>query len=243
MKLTDRELDEFSERFSRRYVLKKRVNSLLCFIIGLCGTTAVLYSRFIFNNPLFDRLRYMTFWATIFTSVVSLIFGVVCIREAIGQTEVTYRPVYFLRLSSATTESVIFAAVMIGLTPLVPDEPDLTSYPGIMMHLVVPILTVTSFLLNDPPFGKPKAAEPLKGTIFIALYTVVMAVTFGTGMLPSEKAPYSFLDFENTSALFKLECLAGVFAVGYAVSLLLMRLNGKLSWVWFYDIKRTKRKR
>lgn len=242
MKASEREIDEFAERFSKRYILKKRVNAILCFFIALCGLTAVLYSRFIFHNALLDRLRYMTFWGTIFTSIVSFIFGFVCIREAAGLPEVTYRPVYFLRLSSATTESVIFAVVMIGLMPFVPDEPDLTSYPGIMMHLVVPFTTVMSFLLNDPPFGKPKPAAPLNGTIFIALYAVVMGVIFGTRILPSEKAPYSFLDFENTSMLFKMASLTGVIAIGYGVSLLLMRLNMKLSWIWFSDKKRLKKK-
>lgn len=241
-KVSEREIDEFRERFEKRYILKKRVNAVLCFFVALCGTTAVLYSRFVFHNSLFDRLRYMTFWGTIFTSAVSFIFGIVCIVEAARETELTYRPVYFLRLSSATTESVIFAVVMFGLTPLVPDQPDLSSYPGIMMHLVVPFTTVMSFLLNDPPIGKPKPADPLKGTIIIAVYAALMTMLFGTGVLSSEKAPYSFLDFDNTSMLFKLACLAGIFAVGYAVSWLLMRLNMKLSWIWFYDINRSKKK-
>ena len=241
-KVSEREIDEFREQFGKRYILKKRVNALLCFFIFLCGTTALLYSRFVFHNPLFDRLRYMTFWGTIFTSAVSFIFGIVCIMEAARETEVTYRPVYFLRLSSATTEAVIFAVVMVGLTPIVPDVPDLSSYPGIMMHLVIPVTTVMSFLLNDPPIGRPKPEDPLKGVLIIAVYAAVMTLLFGTGTLSSEKAPYSFLDFENTSMLFKLGCLAAIFAVGYAVAWLLMRLNMKLSWVWFYDKNRSKKK-
>lgn len=241
-KVSERELDEFIEQFGKRYILKKRVNALLCFFISLCGTTAVLYSRFVFNNPLFDRLRYMTFWGTIFTSAVSFIFGIVCIMEAVKETEVTYRPVYFLRLSSAATESVIFASVIVALTPLVPDVPDLSSYPGIMMHLVVPVTTVMSFLLNDPPIGKPKPADPLNGILIIAAYAALMTMLFGTGMLSSDKAPYSFLDFDKTSTLFKLVCLAAIFAAGYIVSWLLMRLNMKLSWVWFYNKNRSKKK-
>ena len=221
--------------------MKKRVNALICFIIAICGTTAVLYSRFIFNNPLLDRLRYMTFWGTIFTSAVSYIIGIVCIIEAVKETEVTDKHVYFLRLSSATTESVVFTVVMFGLTPLVPDQPDISSYPGIMMHLVVPTLTIMSFLLNEPPFGKPKPIEPLKGTIIIAIYTIVMTTFFGVGLLPSEKAPYSFLDFENTSLLYKAGCLIGIFVVGYGVSWILMRLNMRLSWIWFYNPKRMKK--
>lgn len=242
LKVTESELEEFSRRFSRRYIFKKKVNAILCFFIALCGTTAVLYSKFIFHNALFDRLRYMTFWGTIFTSAVSLIFGIVCIAEAAKETEVTARWAYFLRLSSATTELVIFAVVMFGLTPLVPDQPDITSYPGIMMHLVVPTTTVMSFILNDSPIGRPKPPEPLIGTSFVAIYAAVMMTLFGTGTIGSERAPYSFLDFENTTASFKVKCLAGVFAVGYLVAWMMMRLNMKLSWIWFIDIKKAKKK-
>ena len=32
--LTEKEIDEFNERFSRRYLLKKRVNALICFFIA-----------------------------------------------------------------------------------------------------------------------------------------------------------------------------------------------------------------
>lgn len=242
LRVSEKELEEFGERFSRRYIFKKKVNAILCFFIALCGTSAVLYSRFIFNNELFDRLRYMTFWGTIFTAAVSLIFGIVCIAEAAKETEVTAKWAYFLRLSSATAELVIFVVVMFGLTPLVPDQPDITSYPGIMMHLVVPITTVMSFLLNDSPIGKPKLSEPLIGTSFVAIYAAVMMTLFGTGTIASERAPYSFLDFENTTIAFKIKCLIGIFVVGYLVAWMMMRLNMKLSWIWFSDIKRAKRK-
>lgn len=242
LRIPDRELEEFSERFSKRYILKKKVNALLCFFIAFCGTTAVLYSRFVFNNAIFDRLRYMTFWGTIFTSIVSFIFGIVCIMEAKKETEVTYRWVYYLRLSSATAEAVIFAVVMIGLLPMFKDNPDLSSYPGFMMHLVLPSTTVASFLLNDSPVGKPKVADPLKGTIFIATYAVVMTILFGTGILESEKAPYSFFDFDNTSLYFSLFSLVGIFVTGYILSWILIRLNMKLSWIWFHDIKRAKKR-
>ena len=242
MSPAERDIDCYIERFGRRYILKKKVNAFLCFFIALCGTTAVLYSRFIFHNALFDRMRYMSFWGTIFTSAVSFIFGIVCIMEAKKETEVTYEWVYFLRLSSATTESVIFAVVMIGLLPIIPDNPDLSSYPGRMMHLVVPLTTVASFLLNDSPIGKPKVTEPFKGTVFLAIYAVVMTILFGTGTLGSEKAPYSFLDFEHSSLLFRLFSLVCIFAIGYAVSWLLIRLNMKLSWIWFYDMRSDKKR-
>lgn len=70
----------------------------------------------------------MTFWGTIFTSIISLVFGIICINEAIKEIEVTNKTAYFLRLSSAATELIIFVVVMFGLTSLVPDQPDISSY-------------------------------------------------------------------------------------------------------------------
>lgn len=67
------------------------------------------------------------------------------------------------------------------------------------MHLVIPISTVLSFILNDAPIGKPKPQEPFKGLLIIILYAAVMMAFFGSGILPSEKVLSSFLDFENTS--------------------------------------------
>ncbi|MBP3728636.1 MAG: hypothetical protein J6H18_00020 [Lachnospiraceae bacterium] len=51
--------------------------------------------------------------------------------------------------------------------------------------------------------------------------------------MTEQRPTISELNFEKTTLLFKLACLAGILAVGYGVSWLLMRLNMKLSWVWF----------
>ncbi len=234
------ELEKLRDRFDRRYRLKKKVNAVLCLVIVFCGVTAVLYSIFIHQKQLLDRFRYMTFNATFFTVIISFIFAVVCLKEASDDTEVTNRIVYFLRLSSAVTELVVLGVVLFGLTPLVPDQPDVTSYTGVMTHLVVPLLTILSFSFNDAPIGKLRPWESFYGTWFVTIYAVVMGFLFGKGILPSELAPYSFLDFEHSSLLFMLACLAGIYAFGYMVALMLSWLNRKLSWIWFYDFRKLK---
>ena len=232
------DLEAFERQFSRRYRIKKIVNAIISFVIVFCGITAVLYSIFIFHNNLFNRMRFMTFDGTLFTTVISLLSGIVFLREAKDGSEVTNRNVYFLRLSAATTEFVIFTVVMVGLTPLVPDLPDVTSYTGIMMHLVIPTLMVTSFVINDAPLGKLKPLEPFYGTMYITLYALIMFVLFGLRILPSSLAPYSFLDFDNTGWGFKLICLTGIYVVGYFISLALASLNNQLSWIWFFDFRK-----
>ena len=232
------DLDAFEQRFSRRYRIKKIVNAVISFIIVFCGVSAVLYSIFVFHNNLFNRMRFMTFDGTMFTTLISLLSGIVFLREANDGTEVTNRNVYFLRLSSAVTEFIIFIVVMFGLTPLVPDRPDVTSYTGVMMHLVIPALMLMCFVFNDAPIGKLKPMEPFYGTTFITVYALIMLVLFGLQILPSSLAPYSFLDFDNTGWGFKLLCLAGIYIIGYNISLALASLNHLLSWIWFYDFNK-----
>ena len=100
-------VEEYEQFFNYRYRLKKRFNAAVCFVIVFCGISAILWSVFIFHNNLINRLRYMTFDGTIFTTVTSLLCGIACMTEAKYDFEVTNRHIYFLRLSSATTEFVI----------------------------------------------------------------------------------------------------------------------------------------
>lgn len=227
------DLEEFQQSFRRRYIFKKTINMLMSSFIVFCGITAILYSVFVNHMNLFDRLRYMTFDGTIFTTIISFIFTIVCLIEAVYETEATSRFVFFMRLSSATTEFIIFCVVMVGLTNLVPDHPDITTYTGIMTHLVIPITTLICFIFNDAPLGKFKPLEPFFGTWFITIYAVIMTTLLLSGIIPYELAPYSFLDFKHTPFLFSLACLIGIYVVGYHVSLLLILINQKMTWIWF----------
>ena len=236
MKNNITDIDDLYKRYRKRYVIKKTIAAIYNLFIGLCGLTAVMYSVLVFKSNLFDRLRYMTFNGTIYTTIISFAFVIISTIESIRDTELTNKIVYYMRLSSAVTEFVIFAVVMFGLSPLVPDNPDIYTYPGVMMHLVVPICSLVTFIFNDAPIGKLKPLEPLHGTWFITIYAVIMTFLFGTGILPSSRAPYSFLDFENHSIFFSIACLTGIYIVGYSISLFLSYLNRKMSWIWYKGV-------
>ena len=236
----DIDLDQALETMRSRFVFQKKFIATLSFIIFFCGVTAVLYSVFIFHNNLFNRLRYMTFNATIFSSISSLVVGIVCIWEIVTDKEMTVPLFYYLRLSSAVTEFVVFSVVMFGLLPIVNDSPDITSYTGIMMHLVVPPLVMISFILNETPRGTMTPWRAFQGTWFITLYSLVMLCIFGTGILPASMAPYSFLDFEHSSVGFIISCVLGVYFVGYCISWLLIRMNRAGYWLWYRNASKTK---
>ena len=237
------DLDQFEQRLEKRFRLKKTVNAIFSMFIAVIGVSTLVADVFVYHNNLFHQMRYMTFDGTIFTIVISLFSCVIFIRELLNYREVTTRFLYFIRLSAATTEFVIFAVVVFGLSPLVPDKPDVTTYMGVMMHLVIPFLMLFSFQFNDAPTGRLKPLEPFKGTIFITIYAIVMLILFGCRILPSSLAPYSFLDFDNTGWGYKLACMFGIYLVGYLISLLLSNVNRLLSWVWFADRETWRRAR
>lgn len=229
-------IDTIIERFNQRYIIKKRINAIICFFIAICGVSAVLYSIYVNGMVLIDRLRYMTFNATIFTSIVSFIFAIICLVEASERFEVTNRGAYFLRLSSAVTELIVLSVALFGLTSLVPDHPDVTSFTGCIMHIIIPIVTVLSFILNDAPIGKLKPWELLYGTGFTTIYVFVMFLLFKSGKLKPSQAPYSFMNFEKASVGYILSCLFGVYFVGCISAAFLSYLNRKYSWIWFRHI-------
>jgi hypothetical protein len=235
------DLDRITAEFDRRYRIKKSVNAVYNLLIAVSGLCVFLYTTIVDHHSMAERLRYMTFCSTLFTSVVSLFTFIVCIMEAAKRTEVTNRTVYFLRLSSALTESIVLAVVLFGLTPYVPDVPDVRTFVGIMTHLVIPPLTVLSFIYNEAPIGRLKPLEPFFGTWCITTYAVIMLVLFGSGTLPSELAPYSFLDFEHHSVLYPAVCLMGIYLVGYLIALGLSKLNMRCSWIWFRGVGRSGR--
>ena len=174
-------LEEYERFFHERYVLKKKVNAVLCFLLVFCGISALLWSALVLHDNLIDRLRYMTFDGTIFTTLISLMCGISCVREERLDYEVTDPRIFYLRLSSATTELVIFAVVIFGLSPLVPDRPDVSTYTGIMMHLVMPFLALLSFIFNDAPIGRLKPIEIFQGTAYISHYAGIMLIRMGFG--------------------------------------------------------------
>ena len=231
------EINDYQKRFHNRYLLKKLFTILFSVAIVFCGVSGVLYSALIFKNSIIDRMRYMTFDGTMFTTLVSFLFIIISVYEALNDTEMTNRFVYFMRLSSATTEFIIFIVVMVGLGPWVPDSPDISSYPGVMMHLVIPLASIVCFIFNDAPIGKINKLEPFYGCTFITIYAVIMTFLFGTRILPSSLAPYSFLDFEHHSIFFSLACLTAIYIVAYFISRLFIHLNSHYSWVWYRNMR------
>ena len=107
----------------------------------------------------------MTVDGTLFTTFCAIAFILVNLYEILGNTELTSIPIYYIRLSSVVAESVIFGVTLISQLPFFDEHiPIIGRYDYFVMHIVVPILSVTSFLTNDSSIGKLKPMERWRGT-------------------------------------------------------------------------------
>lgn len=223
------------EVFDRRYRWKKLTNIGISSLIVLLGVSSFLYGLHL--EPSVTIFRFMTVDGTVFTTLGAAAFIAVNLVEIIRDTELTRVSVYYIRLSAAVSESVIFIVVLFSQLPVFPQHlPVCDRYDSFVMHVLIPLFGITSFLLNDSPIGILKPLERWHGTWFVTFYAVIIFSLIGTQRLPTELIPYFFLDYRHTP-LWLVGCaFVFVYASAYLMGWGLSVWNRRLSWLWFWNI-------
>lgn len=231
--------EDILEAFNQRYALKKRANLIISVLTAVLGVTSFLYGLRL--EPMPTIFRWMTVDGTVFTTISAILCFVVNLVEVLRNTELTRRSVYYMRLSSAVAESVIFIVVLFSQLPIFPEHlPIFDRYDSFVMHVLVPLLGIESFLINDPPIGRLKPRQRWQGTWFVSCYALTILTLIGTGVLPPELIPYPFLNYrENGWGLF-FAAFVFIYGCGYLMAWGISEANRKLSWLWFKDIARGK---
>ena len=175
----------------------------------------------------------MTINGTVFTSIISLITAVISLAEIIKGEDIKLEKFYFLRLTSVVTESIIAIVILMSLFPFIPDKPNILKYDSFNMHVIIPILTIVSFLIAEPPSEKIKPIMRFNGSALITIYSVIIVSLILWGVIPQSEIPYSFLEV-NTRPLWYI-LLAGViiYTGAYFLSWGYIELNKKISKSWY----------
>ena len=232
-----RTIEAIEAAFTRRYVLKKRANLTICMLIAVLGLTSFLYGLRLESMP--TIFRWLTVDGTLFTTISAILCIGVNLLEVLRNTELTWRSVYYLRLSSAVAESVILIVVLFSQLPVFPEHlPLLDRYDSFVMHVLVPLLGIESFLINDSPIGRLKPGQRWRGTLFISCYGVNIFTLISTGLLPPELIPYPFLNYRENGWGFFLAAFVFIYGCGYLMAWGISEANRKLSWLWFKGIAR-----
>ncbi len=227
--------DEYLDAIKIRLRIKKAFNSVVCVIVFILGILATIY-KVKYEGSFLTCLRELTVDGTLFASAVALMYAFINFAEIILDKEFEHRFLYYLRLSSCVGEFIILIVVLIGYLPIVPDHPVITRFDMINMHVIIPLLTILSFVFHDPPIGKLKPSERFYGLIFISLYCVIMMTFIFTGIVPENKIPYSFMNIYSSPIWYIIFAAVFVFTLGYLISWALSELNRKASWLWFKNI-------
>ena len=227
--------DEVQIAFNKRYQRKKKTNLAISLAIVILGVSSFMFGLRLESFP--TIFRWMTVDGTVFTTLGASLFVVVNLVEMLAHTEMTRVAVYYIRLSSAVAESVVFIVVMFSRLPFFAEHlPIFDRYDSFVMHVLIPILGVVSFMINDSPIGRLSTAKRWHGTWFVTFYAVVILTLIGTGQLSSEMIPYFFLDYRQNGWGVFLCAFAFVYGSAYLMAWRLSEWNRKLSWIWFKGI-------
>ena len=217
------------KRITKRLLLKKKVNLIISIIIAVLGLSTA-YMAFIVEVGI-SSFRYLTVNGTLFTTVGSIVFIIANIYEFAKKKEITNVFVYYIRLSCAVTETVIMLVILI--TWIMGDTSGLNKWNLVVMHVVIPILTVASFIVNDAPIGKIPPFKRFYCTAFITVYIIIILSLFCSGILPMDMIPYTFIDWRTVPVLQIICFVTIVYLIAFIVATILYQLNKKLYWQWF----------
>ena len=217
-----------------RFKYKKQLNILISLTISVLGFCSFFISVIRdMNWDFLSDFRFMTINGTVFTSIISLITAVISLAEIIKGEDIKLEKLFFLRLTSVVTESIIAIVILMSLFPFIPDKPNILKYDSFNMHVIIPILTIVSFLIAEPPSDKIKPIMRFNGSALITIYSVIIVSLILWGVIPQSEIPYSFLEV-NTRPLWYI-LLAGViiYAGAYFLSWGYIELNKKISKSWY----------
>lgn len=214
---------------SRRSIQLDLLLSALIFVLGVSSLTVSALSKL--QENFLMEFRYMTINGTLFTTLIS--FLILLVKAAEMRTGKPKKPktLYYFRLCAAVTESIIAVVILLSLFPFVPDNPSLLSYESFTMHVVIPVLSIVSFLVNESPVEYAHPVLRLNCTWLITLYAAVVITLIITGLIPQEKIPYSFLDFQTRPIGYMICFGCFIYSFTYVLSVLLTEGNKKL---WRY---------
>lgn len=232
--MEDKLLDA-EQNFDRQYRIKKIANFIVSLIIILLGVTSVV---FILRQ---DRegwltLRWLTVDGTLFTTILSVFFVVIDIIDFLRLTEHSSTLIYFMRLAAAVAEGLIMIVVLISQLPVFPEHMHIFRYDMFNMHILIPLLMIASFILNDTPIGILNFSRKWHGTWYVSLYAAVIITLILTGVISTEQIPYFFLDVTHLPLLDLATYFVCIYGIAFGLSALLSYLNRKLSWLWLHDL-------
>ena len=217
-----------------------RMNLLISTLLVFFGVSSLVVSALSkAEENFFLEFRYMTVNGTVFTTLISLIIAIVCVTQMATGRQLRLRQLSYLRLCSAVTETIIGVVILLSLFPFVPDNPNILTYDSFSMHVIIPLLSILSFLLNRSPVESIHPLLRLNCAWLITLYAAVVIALILGGLIPQEKIAYSFLEFNTRPIGYFIYFGCFIYSFTYVLSFLFTDLNRRISFYWIEENETT----
>ena len=210
-----------------------KLNIFISSLVFLFGTSSLIVSAI--RQPeqnFFLEFRFMTVNGTLFSTLISLLVLSISAVELQKGRELWSAKLYYLRLSSAVTETIIAVVILMSFFPFVPDNPNIFTFESFCMHIVIPPLSIISFVLNKSPVVRMSSIKRFNCAWFITLYAAVVITLIILDLIPPEKIPYSFMDIKKRPVWYMFYFGCFIYSLTYVVSFLLTDLNNRASFYW-----------
>ena len=179
----DIDIERVEKALDRSLIRKNTANICVSAVILLLGVTSFLYGLTL--EPSVTIFRFLTVDGTLFTTCGALACIIINLVEIFRREDIVFTATYYIRLSMAVAESVIFIVVVFSQLPVFAQHlPMFDRYDSFVMHVVIPILGVASFLFNDSPIGKLSPEKCLLGASYVSVYAVIIVTLISTERLP-----------------------------------------------------------
>ena len=163
---------------------KTRLSLLLNAAVSVLGALSLTAAVVRESERWLRVFRYMTVIGTLYTTLLSCAVFVLGLRALRTGREAGGAPLYFLRLSAAVTESVIAIVIALSFLPSIPDDPDIFRFDSFIMHVLLPPLSVTAFVLGAPPQAKQRPLTHFNGSWLLTVYSAAVTAMIITGVMP-----------------------------------------------------------
>lgn len=224
------------DAFDKALIIKKRSNIVICILIILFGVSSSYYTVQ-YEGGILLSYRDIAFSGTAFSVMAAFLLIIVNIWESAARKEIISDALYYVRLSSAVMEAVIFligAVEKIFGDNLLGGPSVLYRFDEAMMDVVIPLLVILSFCVNETPILVDQGWKKLYGAFLITLYSAVMTALILSGVIPENKIPFYCLHIRDGNICLLLVDYAAAYAVCFLLSGAFIRLNQKIYWLSYH---------
>ena len=235
--------------------VKKKISIVLNFTIGIFATLGITLALCFATkqgySPWYTRLLYFTQQSNIWIGITAFIFAILGLLELVYKKSFINGALHIVKYIftvSITVTGIVFCTL---LAPFA--DYDVWYFSSIATHVVVPVLAITDYFINDDFKGlkhKHVYLALIPPAFYFTLSSILTLnqVDFGRG----ETYPYFFLDFNSNAGFFGFYRVGNLPEVGTAYWLIFMFLMfWALAFLYYrlqpnvhkmHKIERTKRK-